>query len=278
MKIKILLLFVWAVITLPLLAQKSTPTKMLKKVKTLKLPEIADNEYPGTRGASIAWHPVQKKYYTAMAGNALYPLNVFDESGKEISNNKLTCEQDVRGLWYNTTTKRLEGNTYNNNGWFYYGLNANGLITKNETFVNGMQQPEGQSTGVYDAKTKSIFFIEYDTVYSYAINGTNKILKKYALTLGYEVAPKGDVFYEALEEVENYNQGTLVATNIAKMEIGLLNIVQNKIELYNLATGLIKQNLIFPEDITLPANFGFAFANGIYWIFDQTNREWVGYK
>jgi hypothetical protein len=34
----------------------------LKKVMELKMPKTADDDMPGTRGASVAWHPVQKKY------------------------------------------------------------------------------------------------------------------------------------------------------------------------------------------------------------------------
>ena len=64
-------------------AQTATE-KTLKKIATLKMPRTVDDDMPGTRGACVAWHPVQKKYYAAMAGNIGYPMGVFDGSGKRI--------------------------------------------------------------------------------------------------------------------------------------------------------------------------------------------------
>ncbi len=56
--------------------------KNLKKGITLTMPRTIDDEMPGTRGACVAWHPVQKKYYASMAGNIGYPMGVFDATGK----------------------------------------------------------------------------------------------------------------------------------------------------------------------------------------------------
>jgi hypothetical protein len=58
----------------------------------------------------------------------------------------------------------------------------------------------------------------------------------------------------------------------------LLNTVLSKIEIYSLSTGLIKKSFSFPKDATIPPLFGFAYTNGIFWLFNQDSREWVGYK
>src|SRR5262245_4426823 len=75
----------------------------LKKVLELKMPKEG-----GANGASVAWHPVQKKYYAAMAGNTTYPLAVFDINGKRLSADDQTTMFDVRGLWYNSRSKKLQ--------------------------------------------------------------------------------------------------------------------------------------------------------------------------
>ena len=52
-------------------------------------------EGDGNNGASVAWHPQQKKYYASFAGNATYPLAVFSENGKRLSANDLAAGFEV---------------------------------------------------------------------------------------------------------------------------------------------------------------------------------------
>jgi hypothetical protein len=51
--------------------------KTLKKTIELQMPKTLDDSMPGTRGAAVVWHPVQKKYYAAFAGNQGYPIGCF---------------------------------------------------------------------------------------------------------------------------------------------------------------------------------------------------------
>src|SRR5215831_11978397 len=91
------LLFLALCIVTSLFTQAQTSAKkpltqspqVLKKVIELKMPKTASDDMPGTRGASVAWHPLQKKYYAVFAGNMDYPLAVFDEKGKRLSDDDL---------------------------------------------------------------------------------------------------------------------------------------------------------------------------------------------
>ena len=103
------LLFVLAATSLTIQAQKTQP---LKQVIELKMPKTADDEKPGKRGASIVWHPVQKKYYAVFAGNVDFPMGVFDEKGKRLSPDDQIAMLDTRGLWYDPSTKLISGNAY----------------------------------------------------------------------------------------------------------------------------------------------------------------------
>jgi hypothetical protein len=38
------------------------------------------------------------------------------------------------------------------------------------------------------------------------------------------------------------------------------------------------QILKLPDTATTEGMFNFAFANGIYWLFDMETRIWTGYK
>ena len=80
----------------------------------------------GTNGSGVAYDPILKRYYTAIAGNAGYPLDVFDRSGRFIATN--TCNADIRGLFYNPEYKTIECNTYENHDIMSFGFENNGKL------------------------------------------------------------------------------------------------------------------------------------------------------
>ncbi|MBK8953300.1 MAG: hypothetical protein IPM85_14545 [Chitinophagaceae bacterium] len=136
-------------------SQKSvTAPKPLKKVMTLQMALTADDDMPGTRGASVVWHPVQKKYYAAMAGNVGYPMCVFDSKGNRLSEDDHATQMDVRGLWYNPVKKAIQGNGYGDFGWFSYKLDAKGMVIEVETIKEGQNQPDVQCVGASAPLTK----------------------------------------------------------------------------------------------------------------------------
>ncbi len=89
----------------------------LKKVLSLPL-----GGEDGSNGASVVWHPVQKKYYASFAGNSIFPFGVFDAKGKKLSDDSQEAMFDVRGLWYNPITKTIQANGYSDYGWGEYKL------------------------------------------------------------------------------------------------------------------------------------------------------------
>src|SRR4051812_44622439 len=114
---KLLLLLV-SIVSAAATVMGQAPTQSLKKVAELKMPLTAEDEMPGTRGASVAWHPIQKKYYASFAGNVDFPMGVFDATGKRVSADELKTQADTRGLWYDPAKKTIAGNGYSDFGWF----------------------------------------------------------------------------------------------------------------------------------------------------------------
>jgi hypothetical protein len=56
-------------------------------------------------------------------------------------------------------------------------------------------------------------------------------------------------------------------------------VAKKQIELYDAETGYLTQVLKLPSNAPeLHTVFDFAYANGLFWIFDEENRTWVGYK
>lgn len=255
--------------------------RSLKKVMELKMPKTADDEMPGTRGASVAWHPLKKLYYASFAGNAGYPHAVFNVTGKRISTDDLTAEVDCRGLWYNSTTKKIGGNTYDKTGWFSYTLDGKSGIPAGYTIeFEGMNQPGEQSVGAYNPVKKEVLFLGGANVHVYdAATAMEKEDAKIILHWG-RTKSQG-IIEEHGDDVslpEAYNNSTIVFTGIAGAEIGALNSADKIIELYNAKTGFLYQRLKLPSDAVAELSFNFAYANGIYWLFNIEERKWIGYK
>lgn len=249
----------------------------LKKVMELKMPKTAEDDMPGTRGASVVWHPVQKKYYASFAGNMAYPMAVFNVTGKRLSADDITTQADTRGLWYNPVKKKICGNGYSETGWFSYTLNPLGIIKNIDFDLEGLHQPGEQSVGAYNAAKKQVLFLKGSEIWAYDTTGTaldTKTVIHWGLT-----AKDGIAADENTEETpEGYNYTTIVYTGLPNAEIGVLNTVDKQVELYSIKTGFLSKKLQLPESATTEMSFNFAYTNGIYWLFNMDARTWTGYK
>jgi hypothetical protein len=251
--------------------------KNLKMGVTLTMPRTIDDEMPGTRGACVAWHPVQKKYYASMAGNIGYPIGVFDATGKRISPDTLNCNADTRGLWYNVQKKEIQGNSYNDYGWFRYAVNVKGTPVKTTIFLEGKNQPDDNSVGAFNPTKQQVMFLYGDEIFFYSILGEES---GQSLTINWGRTKKDGVSEEG-EEIwtsEDYNSTTVVYTGIKGAELGFINTTDSQIELYNIADGFLTRKLKLPDDASINATFNFAYANGMFWLFNMDERTWTAYK
>ncbi|MFM7672298.1 MAG: hypothetical protein ACKO6Q_06880 [Bacteroidota bacterium] len=268
---KIYFLLAMFVQTLSLVAQSNSVD--LKHVFQLEIPREG-----GANGASVAWHPIEKKYYAAMAGNISFCMGVFDVKGKLLSSPELETMFDVRGLWYNPSRKTLQMNGYNDFGWGEYKLNSKGLPTSVKILREGMNQPYDQSAGAFNPKGNVIYFLnETGEVEIYdAASGSYR--EKLELKLGYK---KDDAIddddYEQIFNDE-YNTTSIVYTGIKGAELGLLNTLFNVIELYDVQSGYMTSILTLPDGAQSIEWLNFAYTNGIYFLFDKDARIWHGYK
>lgn len=237
-------------------AQNSQP-RLLKKVITLLMPRTLDDDMPGTRGASVVWHPLQKKYYAAMAGNVAYPLGVYDIKGKRLSDDSLNCDADVRGLWYNPVKKQIQGNSYSDYGWFGIKLNAKGIPISANIFKEGMNQPDAQSVGAFQIIGQQVLFLFEGAITFYTINGTET---ENTLKINWGRTKEDGISEDEEEESgtpEDYNYSTVVYTGIKGAELGFLNTTEMQIELYNIADGFLTKKLKLPDDAPMNQSFNF---------------------
>jgi hypothetical protein len=224
----------------------------------------------GSNGASVVYHPVQKKYYASMAGNANFPFSVFDLKGTLLTNEDITAGFDVRGMWYNNKTKTIQANGYNDFGWTNFKLDAAGNPTSNEVFIEGLKQPTEQSVGVFNNKLQQVYFLNELSITQYDLKGNEvKVFPLY---------PKNVLDDEVEKTLPSDYNHTAIYTAVVKGEIGLLNNTDKTIELYNLATGKPTFKWKLPDGIPDNSLFNFAYSNDIVWLFDKALRTWIGYK
>ena len=247
--------------------------KMLKPVLILKV----DRE-GGANGANVAWHPVQKKYYAAMAGNESFPLMVYDARGNILNPATLNTMFDVRGLWYNPVSKSLQANGYDNFGWSEYKLDAKGIPVSSRKLSVLVSQPDPQSVAAYDPKKNVLYFYDYNLV-SLELHNLKSGAIEANIPLHLGAVTYGDTASVVIDEIKNkYNQNTVIFTGVVNAEIGLLNVDDRQIELYNKSNGLLMQVLKLPDDAPAESSLNFSYTNGIYWLFNKTERQWHGYQ
>lgn len=261
-----------SLIAFMLLSGMAMAQTKLKNVMTLEVPGDG-----GSNGASMAYHPVTKRYYAPMAGNASFQMAVYSATGKLLSTDEDATVVDVRGIWFNPASKTLQVNCYDEGGWVEYKLNSKGMISDTKTLFEGRKQPSDQSVASFDTKAKCLIFLDGHTVVYYSLATGEATDKMVELFPGVKQGKKVDEDAMIPEFEDNYNTTTVLYIGSPIAEYGLLNTEEKQIELYN-KKGYMVKTLKLPEDAPCNKSFNFGYANGIYWLFDKEARTWSGYK
>jgi hypothetical protein len=227
-------------------AQPKTPSGV-----TLRL-ELQSED--GTNGCAVVWNPEKKLYYTVIAGNVDFPIDVFDASGKWLSTHESGV--DNRGLWYNTKSGKLEARSYD--GQLYaYTLKGNGKPNEPEQIKDEVG-PADQNIGTF--MKGSVYYYSDGVVNVISSKGKQKAI---------QLAMSSDY--------ENYNHYSMGATGVKNFEFMVLNVASSSLEFYNVKgkqTAAVK----LPGEIPVAENFRFSLANNHAWLYDAESRTWSGYK
>lgn len=218
----------------------------------------------GTNGVSVAYNPSTQLYYTVFAGNSAYPIEVHSSSGTSIASQEVGF--DVRGMWYNPSTKSLQGISYDNQGGFEIKLNTDGTIKGSvaTSFSYGM---EGQTVATYAAKKKAIMFVEGNTVYFFKPGKS----KSKTLTLS------------PTDMNTTLNTNGPMYTGVKNYEIALFEAETMTVHLFSASSGketgkvVLKAGSCDPVD-DVPTYFKVSYANDRVFLFDTESRTWTGYK
>jgi hypothetical protein len=240
-------------------------TGFSKKVKPIENPTpsltLKIKGEMGTNGSAVVFNPDKKLYYAVIAGNADYPLEVFDLKGNNLFSNNAGI--DTRGLWYNSSSKELQANIYNSDIINGIKLDKKGFPTGETSEEKpGIEAPSGLACACFIESTKEICFLNDGRLN--LIKVSNNTSRNMDLNLPCSV--------------DDINGTTVCYTGIKGMEIALLNYNRKEIYLFDLKTGLLGKTITLPSDAITNDMFRFSYANKFIWLYDTEIRQWTGYQ
>jgi hypothetical protein len=214
----------------------------------------------GTNASSVTYNPTAQLYYSLIAGNEDYPLEVFNMDGINVY--QTNAGRDMRGLWWNSKSNLLEGNCYGDGGIISFPLNDKSLPTIGAQilYAGGNHQIGENNCGVYDSKKKQTLYYRDGIVYKY---------KK-----GKQVGSLNLAVYN----LENINSLSMIYTGVKSMEYGVLDFQNKKVYLFSSKTGKRTATITLPSDAVTHSHFRFSYANNYVFLYDVEKRSWVGFK
>jgi len=250
--------------------------RQLRKVSELKMPPGQ-----GDNGGTVSINLKNRYYYATVAGNKTYAMAFFNGMGEMVSPPDLSLMFDVRGLWYNPALKTFQGNGYGNAGWVNYVMDDAGIPYDVKVSFPGQNQPFPQSVATYNQRENLVHFLKGSVVVAYDANTAKEVKEKAVLLkAGFtrKTPPPAGLVIDSNKVLANYNSTIVVFTGIGNAEFGLLNTSTNEVELYSRADGLMTQRLKLPPEAPVKDKLNFSFCNNIYWLYDKSNRSWIGYR
>jgi Secretion system C-terminal sorting domain len=211
----------------------------------------------GGTAMSVTWHPVFQKYYSTSGGAFGAPLNTFTSTGTFIC--QTTHNADNRGSWYNPSNQRIEGNDATGK-YGYYPLSVTGNPGPDAvTYFTGSATPDTEKGGVLNSTTSEVLIYNGAAmVYRYSLAGT--CLGTTPITI-----PAG----------ANFNTSHMIYTAVPGSEMGFYDYTNRRVYLYNITGGNYSKYYILPGTAPVPVNYGFAFANGRFFL--ESGNTWYGY-
>jgi hypothetical protein len=216
----------------------------------------------GGMGVSVVWNPGLKRYYSAVSGTGEKWLMIFNQQGQSIRNPYL-LPFDPGSLWIEGSGNYLRSYAAGMEGLYVIHLRE-GLPAYAENIFYALHNPVAIGNGAWVSKRKEMWYFHDKTVYRYKIRNA------------YHRTP----LQLDLDEFENeINSMGMVYTGIRQSEIGLYDRGQHRILLFNARNGKCSRILqIADESGPKPLCGDFAFANGLFWLYDRETGIWYGYR
>ncbi len=217
---------------------------------------VGGNQYR----TAVAFNPTYNLYYSNNSGGT-DPDEYFDIDGNLLGS---SIDTDWRGMWYNPTTGKIEGNTWDN--YFVVdNLTAQGYFGGTIQNPFNTTPPDPQAVGAFDPQNNRILYYKSGSLYGESrVNGAD--------------APT--ITLTGIPNFTNISSPTLIYTGCAGMEVGLYNYSTKQILFFNKTTGVYSSSISLPSNAPNTSyNSGqFSFANNLVWIFNNTLKKWIGFE
>ena len=225
---------------------------------TLKIPYPAHGD-----GGAVIWNPRNKVYYCSFFGSPNSPLLMFDSAGN-ISATKTEIGLDCRAIWYNSGDACIEGAASEVEEYFSLGVDATGAPKTVKYIYTGHYHMFEMGMGSWVAPKNEVWYYSNRFVHRFRVK-KNSEPELFELDID-------DHYFDI-------NAFAMVYTGIRNAEVGLYDYVKNRILLFSRRSGKLKRilNIQHPNS-PRPSNAGFSFSNGLFWLYDNAEHAWYGYR
>ena len=208
----------------------------------------------GTSGCAVVWNPKTQMYYSIIAGNTDYPIDVFDKTGKWLS--QTPSGVDSRGMWCDAKSGKLGGRAFD--GSIVEWSMADGGKPGTAKVV-GKMNVDGQYVGTFG---KGYIYLYRDgAIEKYSIKGKKS----------------GTIKIPDDLSLEDFNTYSIGFTGVKGYEFVLYNVAKTSLVFLDMK-GKMKATVKLPDYVPYAQSFRFSFANNHAWLYDADTRAWSGFK
>lgn len=220
----------------------------------------------GKNGNGVAYNPMLKYYFTSIAGNPDFPIDVFTEDGEFVT--YTFANADLRGFYYNPEYDLIEGATYSDHDIVSYIFNEDGDMDEGDPVTELTNLEANEDNACFNIDLQNKVYISYnpvdDKVYQYNMDSGKKNKK----TITLKIPKDGD----------NINYTSIIYVDIKGGAYGLLNYMKKQVYLFNPKNGKLIATIQLPKEVKPDNAFNFAYTNNRIFIFDTVERIWTSYK
>lgn len=202
-----------------------------------------------------------QQYISGWVGSREFALEVFSAQGEPIA--QTPAEIDLRGIWLGFRSKKLMTNAYLG-GIEARKMDESGIPNGEHQIINHRHEPpSNDAVATLDTDRRKLMYLMAPGVWLYTPKG--KAIKP--------------IRFKGLPVSWDYlNPTQAIYTGWKGKEIGVLDVKNKKVYLFDKQTGVFAASISLHPKTHVPERFGFAFANGLLWLYDAPKRRWVGYR
>lgn len=232
-------------------------------IQTLRpLTQLISDQPSGGMGVTVVWNPAVKRYYAAVSGSGDRWLFIYDQKGQSVKAPYL-LPFDPGSLWVEAGGNSLKSYASGMEGLYEIHLRE-GLPAYAENIFYALHNPVAIGNGAWVRRHRELWYYHDKTIFRYKTRH----------------AHHRTPIHLDIDDFENeINSMGMVYTDIKNGEIGLYDRAQHRILLYSSRNGRCTRILqIMDENGPKPLCGDFAYANGIFWLYDRETGNWQGYK